>query len=228
MLLKRKQAHGFSKHTTRANACKLFLYMREATDSCRLLFSIDDPYAYTNSKQSRNTSRTDRHWNSTSLLHAQIRVLDLLLSSSGPLREHVDVRLLVRRIFLLNIYRRNREQPPEPLPYPFLYCQPLALDILKRSFLCKYVGLDNPIKKYLARSKRRRDCVSRLVHFEIHVNDMERAKQFYGEVFGWTFEDWSEYAGMPYFGATTGPADELGVNGALVQRRGQPPNLVSH
>jgi len=65
--------------------------------------------------------------------------------------------------------------------------------------------------------------VSRLVHFEIHVNDMERAKQFYGEVFGWTFEDWSEYAGMPYFGATTGPADELGVNGALVQRRGPAP-----
>lgn len=30
--------------------------------------------------------------------------------------------------------------------------------------------------------------MSRLIHFEIHVDDMERAKKFYGEVFGWTFE----------------------------------------
>jgi len=65
--------------------------------------------------------------------------------------------------------------------------------------------------------------MGRLVHFEIHVDDMERAKKFYGDVFGWTFEDWSEYAGMPYFGATTGNADEMGINGALVQRRGAPP-----
>ena len=34
--------------------------------------------------------------------------------------------------------------------------------------------------------------MGRLIHFEIHVDDMERAKKFYGEVFGWTFEDWSE------------------------------------
>ena len=33
--------------------------------------------------------------------------------------------------------------------------------------------------------------LGRVIHFEIHVNDMERAKKFYGEVFGWTFEDWS-------------------------------------
>ncbi|MBJ6359906.1 VOC family protein [Paenibacillus sp. GCM10012307] len=65
--------------------------------------------------------------------------------------------------------------------------------------------------------------MGRLVHFEIHVEDMERAKTFYSEVFGWTFEDWSEYAGMPYFGAVTGDADQLGINGALVQRRGDSP-----
>ena len=39
--------------------------------------------------------------------------------------------------------------------------------------------------------------MGRLVHFEIHVDDMERAKKFYGEVFGWSFQDWTEYAGMP-------------------------------
>ena len=46
--------------------------------------------------------------------------------------------------------------------------------------------------------------MGKVVHFEIHVDDMERAKKFYGEVFGWSFQDWSEYAGMPYVGAVTG------------------------
>ncbi|MEK4967052.1 VOC family protein [Cytobacillus sp. FSL R7-0696] len=65
--------------------------------------------------------------------------------------------------------------------------------------------------------------MSRLVHFEIHVDDMDRARKFYAEVFGWTFEDWSEFAGMPYFGAVTGGEDEPGINGALMQRQSPPP-----
>ena len=64
--------------------------------------------------------------------------------------------------------------------------------------------------------------MGRPVHFEIHVDDMERATVFYGEVFGWTFEDWSEYAGMPYFGAVTGDANQPGINGALMQRQSAP------
>ncbi|TYP69152.1 VOC family protein [Paenibacillus methanolicus] len=65
--------------------------------------------------------------------------------------------------------------------------------------------------------------MGRLVHFEIHVDDMERAKKFYGDVFGWTFEDYSAYAGMPYFGAVTGDADQPGINGALMKRQGPAP-----
>lgn len=65
--------------------------------------------------------------------------------------------------------------------------------------------------------------MGRLVHFEVHVDDIERAKKFYGEVFGWSFQDWSEYAGMPYYGAVTGNEEELGINGALLQRQGPPP-----
>ncbi len=61
--------------------------------------------------------------------------------------------------------------------------------------------------------------MGRIVHFEIHVNDMERAKTFYGEVFGWSFQDWSDYAGMPYFGAVTGNENEHGIDGALMQRQ---------
>ena len=67
--------------------------------------------------------------------------------------------------------------------------------------------------------------MGRVIHFEIHVDDMARAKEFYGEVFGWKFEDWSEFAGMPYFGAVTGDNNELGINGALMQRQSAPPVL---
>ncbi|WP_338469670.1 VOC family protein [Niallia sp. XMNu-256] len=65
--------------------------------------------------------------------------------------------------------------------------------------------------------------MGRIVHFEIHVNDMELAKTFYGDVFSWKFENYSEYAGLPYFGAVTGDDSELGINGALMQRQGPLP-----
>lgn len=67
--------------------------------------------------------------------------------------------------------------------------------------------------------------MNRPVHFEIHVDDMDRAKKFYSEVFDWTFEDWSEYAGMPYLGAVTGDTNEPGINGALIQRQSAAPEL---
>lgn len=65
--------------------------------------------------------------------------------------------------------------------------------------------------------------MGRPVHFEIHADDIERAAKFYGEVFGWKFEDWSEYAGMPYLGAVTGDEKEPGINGAIMKRQGPPP-----
>lgn len=66
--------------------------------------------------------------------------------------------------------------------------------------------------------------MGRLIHFEIHVSDMERALKFYREVFGWTFEDWTDYAGTPYFGAVTGDSNEPGINGALMKRQGPAPD----
>ena len=46
--------------------------------------------------------------------------------------------------------------------------------------------------------------MGRPVHFEIHADDIERAKKFYAEVFGWTYVDYGEFTGMPYFGVITG------------------------
>lgn len=63
----------------------------------------------------------------------------------------------------------------------------------------------------------------KVVHFEILVDDMERAKTFYRDVFGWTYEDFSDYMGDPYFAAITGDESEPGINGALMQRIGDSP-----
>jgi uncharacterized protein len=62
--------------------------------------------------------------------------------------------------------------------------------------------------------------VGRVVHFEIHCGDLDRAERFYRDVFGWEIQ---RYEGAPvdYRLVTTGPNSELGINGALVERRGE-------
>lgn len=61
--------------------------------------------------------------------------------------------------------------------------------------------------------------MSRVVHFEIQADDLERARAFYGAVFGWEFQDWSSaVGGAPYWGIVTGPDDQPGINGGLLQR----------
>ena len=60
--------------------------------------------------------------------------------------------------------------------------------------------------------------MSRVVHFEIQVDDVERAKAFYTAAFGWSYEDYSQFTGSPYWGIVTGPEDQPGINGGLLQR----------
>ena len=59
----------------------------------------------------------------------------------------------------------------------------------------------------------------RVVHFEIHAGDPERAVNFYQTLFGWTFQKWE--GPMEYWLVTTGPNDQPGINGGLVQRQGE-------
>lgn len=60
--------------------------------------------------------------------------------------------------------------------------------------------------------------MSRVVHFEIQADDLERAKAFYAAAFDWTFVDYGEFVGAPYWGIVTGPDDQPGINGGLLQR----------
>lgn len=62
-----------------------------------------------------------------------------------------------------------------------------------------------------------------VIHFEIHATDVPRAIAFYQAVFDWEVEDWSDYAGSPYFRVTTKAEDEPGINGAIMQRHGDAP-----
>lgn len=61
---------------------------------------------------------------------------------------------------------------------------------------------------------------NRVVHFEIQVDNPERAMKFYGDVFGWEWKDWGSVTGTPYWGILTAPMDskEPGINGGLLKR----------
>lgn len=60
--------------------------------------------------------------------------------------------------------------------------------------------------------------MGRVVHFEIHCADLDRAEAFYREALGWKIQRW-EGGPVDYRLVTTG-ADEPGIDGALVERRG--------
>ena len=66
----------------------------------------------------------------------------------------------------------------------------------------------------------------RVVHFEIPSDDPERATRFYGDVFGWRFQQWE--GAQPYWLVSTGEAGAPGIDGGLL-RRGphSPPGVVN-
>lgn len=60
--------------------------------------------------------------------------------------------------------------------------------------------------------------MSRVVHFEIHADQPERAAAFYESVFAWTVTKWN--GPEEYWLLTTGAATAPGINGGLMRRRG--------
>ena len=62
--------------------------------------------------------------------------------------------------------------------------------------------------------------MNRVVHFEIQADDIAGAKKFYGDIFGWEFQDWPMPNGTTYVGVMTASKEskELGINGGLLQR----------
>ena len=64
--------------------------------------------------------------------------------------------------------------------------------------------------------------MNRVVHFEIHAKDLDKAQQFYHDVFGWDIKDMGPQMGN-YRLVTTGPDGTAGINGGMNPRRGDAP-----
>lgn len=62
--------------------------------------------------------------------------------------------------------------------------------------------------------------MARVVHFEIHAEEPERAIAFYETALGWSFRE-----AMPgtYWLITSGGPERAGINGGLVRRKGANP-----
>jgi predicted enzyme related to lactoylglutathione lyase len=64
-----------------------------------------------------------------------------------------------------------------------------------------------------------------IVHFEIPVDDLEKARKFYS-IFGWKLDDWNMPDGSLYIGVHTTPIDEVtrlplkpgAINGGIMKR----------
>ncbi|MEO6724451.1 MAG: VOC family protein [Blastocatellia bacterium] len=64
--------------------------------------------------------------------------------------------------------------------------------------------------------------MARVAHFEIHADDPQRAINFYSTLFGWEFNQWGD---QEYWLIKTGPAEERGIDGGLLKRRGERPQV---
>jgi len=65
-----------------------------------------------------------------------------------------------------------------------------------------------------------------IIHFEIYVDDIDRAKAFYEKVLGWAFshiEEYDYWLVYPSGTVSNGPAQQ-GVNGGMLLRPGPKPS----
>jgi hypothetical protein len=59
----------------------------------------------------------------------------------------------------------------------------------------------------------------RVIHFEIHAENPQRAVKFYSELFQWQFSKWD--GPMDYWTIKTGEDSAPGINGGMVPRQGK-------
>ena len=67
--------------------------------------------------------------------------------------------------------------------------------------------------------------MTRVVHFEIPADDMERATKFYTKVFGWKISKWE--GGMDYRLVSTGDPGTPGIDGAIMPRSDMASTVVN-
>lgn len=67
--------------------------------------------------------------------------------------------------------------------------------------------------------------MNRVEHFDIYADDPDRAIHFYSDVFGWKIEKWE--GPMDYWMVTTGPDDQVGINGGISRRQDPAQSVVN-
>jgi len=66
--------------------------------------------------------------------------------------------------------------------------------------------------------------MGKVIHFDVHADDPQRAMVFYSSLLGWQF---NEYMPGEYWLITCGPADAPGIDGGLIRRRpGQSGDII--
>jgi len=68
--------------------------------------------------------------------------------------------------------------------------------------------------------------MSSIVWFEIPADDVERAKSFYGELFGWKIEKFP--SPMEYWHIDTGGSDDAPDGGLLKRHQAQPQGITNY
>jgi predicted enzyme related to lactoylglutathione lyase len=63
--------------------------------------------------------------------------------------------------------------------------------------------------------------MSRVIHFEIHAEQPERASKFYSSLFGWEITKWG--GPIEYWLVKTGPTGTPGIDGGILKRQGAGP-----
>ena len=63
----------------------------------------------------------------------------------------------------------------------------------------------------------------RPVHFECQSPDPAASRDFFAKALGWTFQQWGDF---PYWLATTGLDEQMGINGALMPSADGKPQTV--
>ncbi|MFW9784787.1 MAG: VOC family protein [Candidatus Heimdallarchaeota archaeon] len=65
----------------------------------------------------------------------------------------------------------------------------------------------------------------KVVHFEVNADDIERAKKFYENAFGWKIEKWE---GGEYWVIQAGEEGEEGINGGLQKREEESDQIFNY
>lgn len=65
----------------------------------------------------------------------------------------------------------------------------------------------------------------RVIHFELNVRNVEKAKEFYEKVFNWKIEKWD--GPMEYWFVVTGDKKEAGINGGMGKVESESSSIIN-